>query len=174
MIYIMSDIHGNKKAFNSIMEQINLQQDDDLYILGDVIDRYPYGIELLQRIMDMPNVHMLLGNHEHMMLDAIGYPYERRGRTRRVSNIDMKYNWFDNGGRSTYANYKRLTKCEKFEIIEYLQNLPLKFDLIVNGKNFRLVHSTCQEIYNEINENSIDRLVCIRLDDMVIFYSNKN
>ena len=41
MIYVMSDIHGNLRRFNSIMEQINLTPDDTLYVLGDVIDRYP-------------------------------------------------------------------------------------------------------------------------------------
>lgn len=35
----MSDIHGNLRRFDSIMEQINLQPDDTLYILGDVVDR---------------------------------------------------------------------------------------------------------------------------------------
>lgn len=41
MIYVMSDIHGNMRRFKSIMSQINLQAEDTLYILGDVIDRYP-------------------------------------------------------------------------------------------------------------------------------------
>ena len=38
MIYVLSDIHGNLKNFNSIMDQINLQETDTLYVLGDVID----------------------------------------------------------------------------------------------------------------------------------------
>ena len=36
MIYVMSDIHGNAIRFNSIMEQIDLQPEDTLYVLGDV------------------------------------------------------------------------------------------------------------------------------------------
>ena len=40
----MSDIHGNARRFNSIMQQIDLQPEDTLYVLGDVIDRYPDGI----------------------------------------------------------------------------------------------------------------------------------
>ena len=71
MIYVMSDIHGNSKRFDSVMEQINLQPEDSLYILGDVVDRYPDGIRILRRIMRMPNVKMLLGNHEYMMLEAM-------------------------------------------------------------------------------------------------------
>lgn len=63
MIYVLSDIHGNKENFDSVLEKISLQPEDSLYILGDVIDRNPYGIQLLQQIMKMGNAHMLLGNH---------------------------------------------------------------------------------------------------------------
>ena len=73
MIYVMSDIHGNMRRFRSIMNQIDLKPEDILYILGDVIDRHPNGIDILEEIIPMPNVKMLLGNHEHMMLCAI-YP----------------------------------------------------------------------------------------------------
>lgn len=58
MIYVMSDIHGNKRRFESILEQIALRDEDTLYILGDVIDRHPDGIELLQRIMDMATMSL--------------------------------------------------------------------------------------------------------------------
>ena len=34
MTYVMSDIHGNKRNFDSILKQINLQPDDELYVLG--------------------------------------------------------------------------------------------------------------------------------------------
>ena len=73
MIYVMSDIHGNSKRFDSVLKQINLQPEDTLYILGDVVDRYPDGIRILRRIMKMPNVKMLLGNHEYMMLESTVY-----------------------------------------------------------------------------------------------------
>ena len=63
MIYVMSDIHGHRRRFDSVMKQINLQPEDTLYILGDVIDRNPDGIRILQQLRAMPNVVMLLGNH---------------------------------------------------------------------------------------------------------------
>ena len=53
MHYVLSDIHGNKEAFDTILSMIDLQPEDHLYILGDVIDRGKYGIELLQQIMAM-------------------------------------------------------------------------------------------------------------------------
>jgi serine/threonine protein phosphatase 1 len=49
MIYVMSDIHGQKRRFDSVMKQINLQPEDTLYVLGDVIDRNPDGIKIFVR-----------------------------------------------------------------------------------------------------------------------------
>lgn len=31
MIYVMSDIHGHRRRFDSVMKQINLQPEDTLY-----------------------------------------------------------------------------------------------------------------------------------------------
>ena len=70
----MSDIHGQKQRFDSVMKQINLQSEDTLYVLGDVIDRSPDGIRILRQVMAMPNVKMFLGNHELMVMDALYYP----------------------------------------------------------------------------------------------------
>lgn len=53
MNYVLSDIHGNIYALDSILEQINLQSTDKLYVLGDVIDRHPYGLLILQKLMKM-------------------------------------------------------------------------------------------------------------------------
>ena len=74
MTYVLSDIHGQMRRFQSVMKQINLQSEDTLYVLGDVIDRYPDGIKTLRQLMAMPNVKLLLGNHEFMMLNALYYP----------------------------------------------------------------------------------------------------
>lgn len=77
MTYVMSDIHGNGARFKSVMQKIKLQPTDTLYILGDVVDRYPDGIKLIRKFMGMPNVKMLLGNHEYMMLETLYNPVPR-------------------------------------------------------------------------------------------------
>ena len=46
-VFVISDIHGQKEAFFSLLEQVKFSEYDELYILGDVIDRGPYGIALL-------------------------------------------------------------------------------------------------------------------------------
>ena len=101
MIYVMSDIHGQKRRFDSVMKQINLQPEDTLYVLGDVIDRNPDGIKLLRQIMAMPNVKMLLGNHELMMMNALYYPPPEDEEWPEYYYERKQTLWYRNGGQIT-------------------------------------------------------------------------
>jgi len=137
MTYVLSDIHGNKKAFNSILEQIKLQPDDDLYILGDVIDRHPYGIELLQQIMAMPNAHMLLGNHEYMMMKNLGKTVDAEDD---CSAYGTMQGWCHDDDWTTYDKFRSLSKDEQEELVRFICHLPSNFQITVNGQKFYLVH----------------------------------
>ena len=135
MIYVLSDIHENGRRFRSVMEQIRLRPEDTLYILGDVVDRHPHGIRILLQIMSMPNAKMLLGNHEYMMLRALGFPYDDY-----IDDGGALDHWYRNGGGVTHAHWKFLRKSLRQQIAAYLLALPLQFDLTVAGKCYRLVH----------------------------------
>ena len=100
MTYVLSDIHDNLRRFESIMAQINLQPDDTLYVLGDVIDRYPDGIKILRQIMQMPNAKMLIGNHEYMMLKDIGHCKDA-AEEKENTNWRQRKIWYRNGGMVT-------------------------------------------------------------------------
>ena len=140
MTYVMSDIHGNARRFNSIMEQIDLQLEDTLYVLGDVIDRYPDGIQILRRLMRMPNVKMLLGNHEDMMLKSFS-DIDDLEPTRKILH------WYRNGGQVTHDALARLRTAERRDIFDYLRSLPVNIDVEVNGKAYKLVHGAPVERY---------------------------
>ena len=61
--YVCSDLHGEYPAYQAIIGQ--LKEKDKLYILGDVIDRGPDGIKILQDIMkrkEKGQVEFLIGN----------------------------------------------------------------------------------------------------------------
>ena len=78
-IYCVSDIHGYYNEFIKMLKLINFQEKDEMYILGDIIDRGPHSAEMLWfAIEEAPaNVHFLLGNHEDMMLAAANNYYDR-------------------------------------------------------------------------------------------------
>ena len=147
MIYVLSDVHGNEQRFHSVLKQLQLKPTDTLYVLGDVIDRHPGGIRILRKIMAMPTARMLLGNHEYMMLRALGQPYD--------DNIDTGTalaHWYRNGGQVTHDHLKRLRKTTRAQIIDYLLSLPLQYDVRVNGTDYRLVHAAPAEDF-QLNED---------------------
>ena len=141
MIYVMGDIHGNMRRFHSVMEQIQLQSEDTLYVLGDVIDRHPYGIQILQEIMAMPNAKMLIGNHEYMMLNVVAPKGDFE------PDYDPRKRWYDNHGRKTHWAFNKLEQEERWAVVQYLRNLPLNIDIEVNGTKYKLVHASPVEWY---------------------------
>ena len=141
MTYVMSDIHGNKKRFESVLSQINLKSTDRLYILGDVIDRFPYGIELLQRIRQMKNARLLLGNHEYMMLQALSGHYDKTYIRPDRAYIDEFRLWRMNWSGRTIQGFKHLPNTEKDEILKYLRTRKLSLRITVNGRRYLLVHA---------------------------------
>lgn len=138
MIYVMGDIHGFSTRFEDILSQINLQPDDHLYILGDAIDRLPDGIFILQDLMKMPNVTMLLGNHEHMMLEAIENP----------QNEEAAYRWLNNGGGLTRDAFYKLEKPDADAILDYIRAMPINVEIEVNGTQYLLVHGAPECTYD--------------------------
>ena len=142
MHYVLSDIHGNEERFRSILRKIDLKEDDTLYVLGDVIDRHPWGLRILRELMAMPNAKLILGNHEYMMLRALGHPVD--------SNIDdgtARPHWYRNGGGVTHRHWKFLRKAVRREIIDYLTALPLNLDIVVAEKRYKLVHAAPVELW---------------------------
>lgn len=148
MTYVMSDIHGNLERFNSVMKQISLQPTDTLYILGDVVDRYRYGGKILLQIMKMPNVKMLIGNHEVMMLEALT-PNEGVCKLERADRQTRKLHlWYRNGGQYTHDYLKHLRKETRQAVFDYLKALPVNIDIEVNGKKYKLIHASPIENFN--------------------------
>jgi len=150
MIYVMSDIHGQKRRFDSVMKQINLQPDDTLYILGDVIDRNPDGIKILRQIMAMPNAKMLLGNHELMMMNALYYPPPEDEEWPDLYYGPKLSLWYRNGGQITHNYLKHIKKTIRQEIFEYLEKLPLNIELTLNNRQFILTHAAPVELYETL------------------------
>ena len=155
MTYVLSDIHGNLQRFKSIMAQINLQTNDTLYVLGDVIDRYAGGIKILRQIMRMPNTKMLIGNHEYMMLNAIGHckdaAEEKENTNRREKRL-----WYRNGGTITHEQLKHYRKDIRAEIFDFIRQLPTNLEVEVNGIRYKLVHASPEGNYMKSPWNIYD------------------
>ena len=128
--YVMSDLHGQGNLFRAMLAKIAFSRADTLYILGDVVDRGPDGIALLRQIMDAPNMHLLLGNHEHMMLRYLS-PDVTEQEIRR---------WDRNGNVPTLEGWWRLSSMQQAKLRAYLTSLPVQRRLTVGQRDFFLVH----------------------------------
>ena len=135
MIYVISDIHGCYNRFIEMLKKINFTENDNLYIIGDVIDRGEYPIKLLKYIMSQNNMTMVMGNHERMMLDAIS-ELDREG-TKCSEYFDL---WYHNGGAITYRQFMELSQKEKEEILYYLKELPIGLEIIAGQRDYILIH----------------------------------
>lgn len=70
MIYVMSDIHGRKDLFDKMLDKINLNSDDTLFILGDMIDRGG-DLSVLSEVIKLQKKGICIpirGNHEDNLL----------------------------------------------------------------------------------------------------------
>lgn len=128
----MADIHGQYDRFRAMLELIDFAQADRLFILGDVVDRGPHGIQLLEHIMAAPNMTMLLGNHEYMCLITFRQLGLRGGGDHWRKRC---------GGEVTYqALNTRRTPRERESILSYLDGLPDHLELTLGTQCFHLVH----------------------------------
>ena len=83
MRYAISDIHGCSKTFRRALDLIDLDKtDDELFLLGDYIDRGPDSLGVLQTIWRLEEegyrIKCLMGNHEEMYINRSEYSdYQR-------------------------------------------------------------------------------------------------
>lgn len=153
MIYVTSDLHGFPlEKFQELMESAGIGPSDTLYILGDVIDRNgDGGVGVLQWIVTQPNVRMLCGNHEQMLLENLFLFketdfqfYMEKDDEERDRQQQLLGRWFYNGGRVTTEALKELWKRapeEYASVIEYLEDLPLYAEVEQGGRKFVLTHA---------------------------------
>ena len=71
--YACSDLHGMLHFYKAIKDI--LKPEDIVYFLGDAGDRGPHPWECIKTIMDDPQFIYIKGNHEDMLVKAMGHGY---------------------------------------------------------------------------------------------------
>jgi len=158
MTYVVSDLHGCVERFRAMLALINFCSEDTLYIVGDVIDRYPGGIDLIEYIMANSNIHLIRGNHEQLLLDYLGHGSNPRTGSKAL--------WFINGGEITYNEFMALSEGQKSVIIDFLNKTPIWQKLQIEDRKFYLVHAGPDEVNTE-------NALCARMfPDTVAFFED--
>ena len=130
--YVATDWHGNYAICTQILNY--LKEDDELYFLGDAIDRGPDGVPVMLSLLKDKRVTYLKGNHEDMMIESI--PFLMEGRT--------AYWWFNNGGQETWKGLEKVSDEIKMEFCKKVSKMPERVDLTTaDGKTIILSHAGC-------------------------------
>ena len=146
MNYVMADIHGEYDKFKKMLRLIEFRGEDNLFILGDMVDRGPEPIKLLMDVMMRNNVFCLLGNHEYMMsyvLEAMAVDIEEDNVEDQLSPTDLIAfdSWMENGGGVTCEQFRALDEEDQEMVLDFIQDLELYEALEIDGQKFLLVHA---------------------------------
>jgi serine/threonine protein phosphatase 1 len=163
MTYVMSDIHGQYQMFLKMLTKINFTDKDTLYILGDIIDRGPEPLEIYEYIKDKPNIIMIMGNHEKMMINSYDKTLNKMLRT---YNHNL---WIGNGGNVTEKTLFTKSEEKQQEIISFFSTLPYYKIIEVNNQKYILCHAKpiiCKD-------NPIEQELQANIDDETILWARE-
>ncbi|QXE89185.1 serine/threonine protein phosphatase [Geomonas subterranea] len=115
----IGDIHGCAQTFCRLLEIVQLEKSDTLYLLGDMIDRGPDSYGVIETILDLQmegyDIRPIRGNHEDMMLLAV-----------QSSVFEDLLEWLEQGGDATLRSYcVNHTQFLPEEHLRFLEGLPL-------------------------------------------------
>ena len=137
--FIVGDVQGCYQELEELLTKCGFEKGNDhLWLVGDLINRGPENVAVLDWIINTPNVTSVLGNHDlHFLAIALGRKKQTKGDT-----LD---DLLESPRRDIY--------------IDYLRNLPLIHTTAGNGKV--LVHAglppnidiqSCLNLANEVEE----------------------
>ena len=143
--YVISDVHGNYEGYMKILELIRFSDEDTLYVNGEVIDRGTGGVKILQHMMMQPNIYPILGNHEYAAATCLRF-LMKEITEESIGEIDEEtiknlLEWQNIGGQCTMDAFHKLSREEKNDIVDYLDEFALYEEVSVNEKQFVIVHA---------------------------------
>jgi serine/threonine protein phosphatase 1 len=114
---IIGDIHGYYQGLMRLLEEIAPTPEDQIYFLGDLIDRGPQSAQVVE-FVKQNNYRCLLGNHELMLLNVVGNNF---------NSNQIIQSWLFSGGQATITSYQAAQIPQ--DHLEWFKNLPIYMDL---------------------------------------------
>lgn len=159
-IIILSDIHGNLSALNSVIEDFEVRdyKPDSIAILGDIIN---YGMrpnEVIERLRELSRKYSILvnifGNHEKALIDW-----------------DTSHFSTERGKQVLDFTRNKLTK----ESLAYINGLTQEgfTEKVINGRNFLFIHGSMTDPYwGKLNPDTAGNDLYSRYDYVIAGHSH--
>jgi putative phosphoesterase len=144
-IGILSDIHGNSYALESVLKEVKREGIEKLLILGDCVGYYHHPDKVMN-LLKCWDCEIIKGNHETILKHYLDEDDNYR------SKIRAKY------GHGHDAVLKKLKDSE----IEYLIELPLVKKVIIDGVSIIMAHGSPDDnetyIYPDTDKSVLEKM----------------
>jgi len=143
MTYVISDIHGCFDKFKALLKKINFNDNDVMYVLGDIVDYGEQPMELLCDLSMRINVIPILGERDYKayrLLSALDRMLAD-GSMPEPELLSEMAQWSADGGETTIKGFKELDADMREGALDYLADMMLYEELEVGGKKYLLLHA---------------------------------
>jgi serine/threonine protein phosphatase 1 len=129
--WVIPDIHGHFKTLKALVEeQIRPTRYDELYFLGDYIDRGPDSKGVIDYLRflekDEFSVTILKGNHEDIMVELYEAEVNDSNPWYTAFYNKKRRSWIEMGGKNTLKSFNAKSLKEiPSEYINWLKVLPI-------------------------------------------------
>ncbi len=168
--FAISDIHGCAKTFEALLQKINFTTHDQLYLLGDFIDRGQHSKGVFDLIFALMSkgytVHCLRGNHEQMLLDALDNQQYADQWTNKSGGLVTLQSFGANSIHQIPDNYLKFISAMPyyFALEDYL--------LVHGGFNFDLANPLLDKEAMLWMRNWYDRINHLWLDGRIVVHGH--
>ena len=142
MIYAVSDLHGSFEKFKKLLKEIRFNDNDVMYVVGDIVD---YGEESMELLCDLSmryNVIPIVGDHDYRALRLLRELDKMLGGSAPDPEVIGEMTaWIQDGGQKTMEGFKALDEDMREGVLEYLEDMSLYEEVEVKGKKYLLVHA---------------------------------
>lgn len=142
MTYAVANLHGCFSKFKKLLRQINFNDNDVMYVIGDIVDYGEEPIELLCDLSMRYNVIPILGECDFRAFEMLTELDKMLGGASPDPEVIGKMTeWIQEGGAKTMEGFKALDEDMKEGVLEYLEDMSLYEEVEVRGKKYLLVHA---------------------------------
>lgn len=140
MNYVISDIHGFYEEYLELLKQMKFKESDNLYVLGDIVDKGPEPVKVLQDMMFRVNVFPLLGNHDYSAMKLLLAMQKGSEALSADEQKELK-EWMQEGGAVTAKQFMELDEEEREDLLDYMEEFLLYAQVKAGRGRFVLVHA---------------------------------
>ena len=142
MTYVVANLHGCFDKFKKLLKEIKFNDNDVMYVLGDIVDYGDEPIELLCDLSMRYNVIPIVGECDLRALELLRELDKMlSGSSPDPEVIGRMTQWIQEGGSKTMEGFKTLDEDMKEGVLEYLEDMSLYEEITVKGKRYVLVHA---------------------------------